>query len=343
MTRKAMPNDFGSVLEEAALLLRDLPRGYRDVPEAQRRTADWRETHSGLDVDLLVDQPPGSLRVDYDLLLSHPDGGTLALTWQGAQGLPWLACYADHWAANFVVTVNGESITVQQALTALRMSANAHSDLMTDLVNQKILLQAVDQEKPPVTDEELEEAANRFRRANRLDTAADTFRWLEEMRLTQAQFEAMLEATVQSRKVKGRITAERLESYFEAHRDEYDQICLFEVRVPDPDMGEQLVAAAREAGLLTATEAMLRYPSMPLLEGTLAVRHAGTLPPPLRTASPGEIIGPYLAEEHYRVAQVYSRQAASLKGETRDAVQEAISQEWLAQQRTAATVHWHWM
>jgi putative peptide maturation system protein len=339
-----MRDDFGAVLQEAATLLRDLPRAYREVPEAQRRTAAWRERHPNLRADLLVDRQPGSIHVDYDVLLGDPSGGTLTLTWQGEDSLPWSVCDADHWAANFVLSVNGsDGVTVQQALLALRMSAAEHPDLLDELVHQKLLLQAIERDPPPVTAEELQEAADRFRRANGLHTAAETARWLEELGLPEDQFGGVLELTVQGRKMKQRVTAEHLEAYFEAHRDRYDQLRLLEVRVPAPELAERLAAEARGAGLLAATEAVLRDSSLPPVEGELVVRYAGTLPPPLRTASTGEIVGPHQEGRRYLVAQVYGRRAARLDNETREVVQEAVYQEWLARQRAAATVRWHWM
>lgn len=144
-------------------------------------------------------------------------------------------------------------------------------------------------------------------------------------------------------KVKQQVVAERLDAYVETHSDEYERVRFFEVRTPIEEAAERLVAEARKVELLAAARAMLCDSSQPLADGALTVRYAGTLPPPLRTASSGEIIGPYREEQQYLVAEIYGRQAARLDSETHDAVQEAVYQEWLAEQRARATIQWHWI
>jgi len=335
--------DFGQVLVEAAMVLRLLPRSYTHIGEAQHHIQTWRGRHANLRAELLVDHPPGSLHVEYDLLLDHPDGGTLALTWREDRGLPWAVCYADHWAANGLVTVNGHTITVQQALVRLRMLGHIHPDILTDLVHQHLLTEAVEQAPPPVSRSELQGMADQFRQIMGLHTAADTFRWLEDVGIPQSRWEAMLTATVQSYKMKHQITAAHLEAYFEAHRDAYEYMRLFVVQVPRADLAFQLVAYARQTGLFLATETLLQDAALPRLSGTLMMQYVGTLPPVVRAAAPGEIVGPHHEGHHYLVAQVYSRQAARLDEETREAVREAVYQEWLMQQRAVATVQWHWM
>src|SRR5262245_32273598 len=111
-----MEREFEAALSEGIAFLRDLPPGRGEVAASRSRLEAFRAAHPGLRVDLLVDQPPGSPRVDYDLLLGGPDGSTVALNWRPDRGLPWVVDYADHWAANFVVSVNRKDVTVQQAL-----------------------------------------------------------------------------------------------------------------------------------------------------------------------------------------------------------------------------------
>ena len=85
-------------------------------PPAYEKLKAYREAHSNLRADLLIDRPPCSHRMDYDLFLGLPDASTLALSWRPDAGIPWNVEYADHWSANFVVTVNGWHTTIQQAM-----------------------------------------------------------------------------------------------------------------------------------------------------------------------------------------------------------------------------------
>jgi hypothetical protein len=115
------------------------------------------------------------------------------------------------------------------------------------------------------------------------------------------------------------------------------------VRAPERASLDRLAGRARDTGLLAALNAQLHDPAAPRLEGRLASRYAGELPPMLRDTEPDTIIGPYADHCEWSVAQVYARQAAKLEGPTRAAVEEAVCREWLAEQRAAAQICWHWL
>ena len=70
---------FEAALRDARHLLHDLPRTRDAVVEARERVNRWRAGHPGVRAELVADQPPGSLFVDYDLLLDDPTGGTFGL------------------------------------------------------------------------------------------------------------------------------------------------------------------------------------------------------------------------------------------------------------------------
>ncbi|MGZ8384209.1 MAG: TIGR04500 family putative peptide maturation system protein [Nitrospira sp.] len=338
-----MCSEYACILEEAAELLRALPRGHGDASAAKRRISAWREKHPGLEAELLVDRPPGSLFVDYDLLLGHLGAGTLGLTWREDDGLPWSVHYADHWAANFVVTVNGKSITVQQALQTLRTAGTAYPDVLNELVNHQLLLEVAGRNEWPVSDEELQQAADRFRHACGLHRKVDMAAWLEQMGLSRDQFTALMDVSVRNRKAKEQVTADRIEPFFHANRDLYDQVGVCEVTIADENAASRLRNRARETGLPRATEEIAQSMLSSSFECVLTKKYAGTLPANVRNAVVGEVVGPGPSARGLLVAEILSRRKAELDDATRQAVQEAIYQEWLARQRASASIQWHWV
>ena len=107
---------------------------------------------------------------EHDVLLEHPERGTVGITWCADDGTPWAITYADHWASNLVVSVDDGDVTLQEALLFLKMAAEKASDLMESLVSEKIVAMAVQAEPPPVEHGELQAAADAFRIANGLLT-----------------------------------------------------------------------------------------------------------------------------------------------------------------------------
>src|SRR5688572_5273927 len=134
-----MPSPFDEALSGAVSMLRELPRDRQAAPHAASALHTLRVAHPGIDVELVVDQPPGSPRVDYDLVLGHPEGGTVGLCWRADDGVPWAVEYASHWAASFVVSVNKEHVPVQTALMFFRLAGRRVPDLMEELVDQTLV------------------------------------------------------------------------------------------------------------------------------------------------------------------------------------------------------------
>jgi putative peptide maturation system protein len=334
---------FDEALTHAVSLLRELPRGREEVPEARARLERFREAHPGIRADLLVDQPPASVRVDYDLLLGHPDGGTAALSWRADEGVPWSVQYADHWAANYVLTVNAQMLTIQQALLFLKLAGHRSPDLMTELVDQQVITQAIQEDPPPVSEAELQAAADEFRLASGLSSAEATRRWLEETRLSVARFQELLRGAVQARKLKERVTADRVEPYFEAHPERFDLVRFFRAEAPTEAVASRLATEAREQGLTAATRVEAAGIEGRDLEAVLTSRRAHELPPVLATARPGEVVGPVAEGARHWVAELLDREPAQLDATIRAAIQDRLFREWLADQREQATVRWHWL
>ena len=338
-----MENDWNSILKEAALLLRNLPTSDNHIPEVRQRIAHWKQQHPDLRADLAIDRPPGSDRAEYDLLLGDPNGGTLALSWRPDDGTPWSVCYADHWAANFVLSVDRRHVTVQQALQILRVAGEAYPDLLTELVDFQLVMKTAEEEGIAVSDDELQHAVDAFRARNNLYSAAAMRSQLEQLRLSWDMFEETVRTAALRRKVRDHVTSDGIESYFESHREMYDRVCVLQVRLTDAEPSQQLIAAARERGLLTATETLLKTKPCSRLSSTLATRYACALPSSLDSTRPGEIVGPVCEGREYLVAEVLRREGAELDRETREVVREAIYREWLSEKRASAAIQWHWM
>jgi len=130
MAEARSPNaGVGPALAEALALLRELPRRRHGKRDARARFEQFKVAHPGLPCRLLIDERPGSDELDVDILLTIADAGTVALSWHADDGVPWTAHYADHWAANFVLTVDGLSTTIQSALLYLSARLQRRPDL----------------------------------------------------------------------------------------------------------------------------------------------------------------------------------------------------------------------
>ena len=138
-----------TVLDEAivaaVVLLRKLPAGRNLTGVTRKLFTRFNERYPDLRAKLITHVIPASDRVTYDLLLhlDHKAGGVISLGWNGDSGLPWIPQFADHWAANFVLSVNGAEMTIQSALLFLNSVLADQPNLMEELIERSLLSEAI--------------------------------------------------------------------------------------------------------------------------------------------------------------------------------------------------------
>jgi putative peptide maturation system protein len=336
-----MTPSFEHALADAVPLLKQMPRAREDLSKAQRQLKGFRAAHPDLRADLLIDKPPGSSRVDYDLLLGD-DSGTLALSWRTDGGVPWSVTYADHWAASLVVSVNEVGVTVQDALLFLKLAADRQSDLMTALVDSQLIVEAIATDPPTVSRADLQAAADRFRRQHGLLTVEATRRWLAEAGMSVARFEECLTRAVQERALRDRVTADDIQPYFERHRMAFDLITCVQVTTPDESTALAMAQGARGADLTSAARETASA-GRGGVDALLRSQYAREWPEAAAAAGVGTMVGPTPSHGGYSVVEVLARRPAELDDETRAAIATVLFQEWLVARRNRASVRWHWL
>ncbi len=341
-----MPTTFSPAFDEALrgaiALLRDVPRRRDEVQSAKRQFAAYQEAHPGVSARLAVELPPGEERADYDVLLDAGTG-TLAVSWSADDAMPWLVDHADHWAASHVVTVNGTSLTVEEALQVVRIAGTSYPDLHDLLIRDVLRREAMGGSTAiDVSAEEIQDAADEFRRSNGLHSASATNRWLVERGLSVRSFQRLLRGGVQARKARARLIADRVEPFFRENTRLFDTLTIAMVDCRSPAVLEEIRTASAELGLAEAVLARARRTGAAPTRLTVEDRRAHTLPEELREARLGAIVSSADSGNDRSLHQVIARTPATLDASTRAAVEEYLLRELLDERRRGATITWHW-
>ncbi|MFF5205577.1 TIGR04500 family putative peptide maturation system protein [Streptosporangium sp. NPDC000396] len=331
-------SDFGAVLESGVRLLRGLPRRRAHVEQARRAAAEWAAGHPGLGAELVVDERPGTPVVDFDLLLEDPEGGTVALTAQADDGVPWLIDHSTHWAAGQLVTVDDVHLSVAQALTMIRSLSRRDVTPHEEIVDQCLILNEVGKDERPVSDEDLQAAADEFRRGRGLHDRAATLGWLAEMGMSLQQFETYITGVARRRSFRRRKEAELAAARLARNPEDFDRVHAVWITGPEDALAGRAAELAEvcHAGLAALS------PAGGEAETTIAERWAFELPVPLRGASPGTVVGPVAGGGIFLAGVVLARTAASADERTLAAAGRVAFTEWLAERRRQASVEWHW-
>ncbi len=324
---------FGTAVESGVRLLRSLPRRRADVEEARGTAAAWAAAHPQLEPQLVVDVRPGTPVVDYDLLLTHPDGGTVALSAPDEDGVPWLIDHSTHWAAGQLVSVDDVHLSVAQALTMLRSLSRRDVTPYEEIVDQCLIIAEVQGDDAPLDDAELQTVADEFRRGRGLIGRAATLAWLADVGMSPSMFESYIVGIARRRRFRQRKESELASAYLAAHRADFDRVRALWVVSP-----EKCTAA-------TPQELLALVPGLREAEVTIDVRRARDLPAELvdeAGTSAGTVVGPLPHGGAFFTGAVLEREPAGDDPETLTAAGRAAFDEWLAERRRRATIQWHW-
>ncbi|MFF0578017.1 TIGR04500 family putative peptide maturation system protein [Streptosporangium saharense] len=330
-------SDYPHMLAEAVDLLRGLPRRREGVPEARESVAAWRAANPSCRAQLVVDERPGSLLVDYDLLLDHPDGGTVAITASVGDGVPWVVDHSTHWAASRVLTVDGQGLSVQTALLSLRAYGERDRTLQDDLIDFCIIdLETWDDPEP--TEEEMQRASDEFRLRRGLRTREAMLRWLGEVGLTPQAYQNHLFALVRANRFRGRKAAELAAEHLVEHAADFDRVSA----VWAVGAEEALAVLAGQNDPVAALAGAVVKP-VGELSVHVAERAAAELPEPLRDAAEGVAVGPVPYGAAFLFGTVRHRHPARRDRATLAAAGRAAFADYLADRRTKAKIEWHWV
>lgn len=312
-----------SALLAAARLLRELPRGRHSHNAARGRFARFARGHAAARPQLVSNLVPGADGYEFDLLLAVHGQGTLALSWHPEDGVPWTPKYSDHWAVNYVLTVNGQSTTIQSALLYLGAVLKRRPDLMADLVNRSLLQSAMEGESIVIDEARTVRAVEQFRRGQGLEKAEDMRRWLQQTGLTIEAVYELVEETLRVEEFRKRLVAGKARPWFAAHRADFERVTVFEVEPASPAAARKLAAAARRGGLQAAA-------------ARAGAQLTGTR---TRCCYAHELAQ---AADH-GLREVIRREPPRFDAATRAHIERQLFEQWLERGRAQAQLQWHWM
>jgi putative peptide maturation system protein len=333
---------FGRALADAVTLLRELPRHRHAERAARSRFEQFKAAHVGLPCRLLVHTKPGSENLDFDILLTIQEAGSVTLSWHPDEGVPWIALVADHWAANYVLTVNGASTSIQSALLYLSARLQRRPDLMRDLIDRSLIFAAIGDTPPRIAEAELEAAVDAFRRGQGLFSGDAMQRWLDEMQLTMETLEELVAQSLQLEKFKDATVAAQVHPYFTAHRRNFDHLTVVRLEGMTRPSAERVAKSWRRLKTCPIFTAR-RGRSLDAPNGRIDTLFACDLPSEFVGKPIGSVIGPVSSSGSFSVGQITRVEGARFDKATRRRIRSLLFEAWLADQRSKAAIRWHWI
>jgi len=238
-----------------------------------------------------------------------------------------------------LVKIDGQAIDVADFLRTLRLSGQ-FDGLIEQLVRTRITVQAAKKAGIRVTEQEIQERADQFRRTRGLHRATDTNKYLDASRISVDEFEAFISDSLYQEKMLEQVCSDQAaESYFKLNSPKFDGIEvshmvldsegkareMISVLADDPDTFEEM---AREHSIAPTNEAGGRLGKV--LRGSLRTE----IEAKIFNAAVGEVLGPFASNDRsaFELFRIDARHPAQLDATTRAEVQRVLRDGWLRAQ-----------
>ncbi len=245
--------------------------------------------------------------------------------------------------ANVVAaTVNGETISIKQLLHTLKVQGKM--GFVDDALRAVLISQAAKREGVTVSDEELQEAADEYRRWLGLHKASDTQEWFKRNQATVDDLEERIELAICTEKLKQKVTEGRAAKYLADHRSSFDSASLSQIVVRDRGLAEELLKQITEQN--ANFHDLARQHSIDgrsrSAGGFLGVMKRRDLDPAIQSvvfdAKSGDVVGPVKGKMGYHICKVEDIRQGELTGDVRSEIDDILFGDWLAEEKEKANM-----
>ncbi len=235
-----------------------------------------------------------------------------------------------------VVKIDGEAIDLAEFVRILKLTGQFEA-LLEQVVRDRLTALGARKAGIKVSEAEIQERADQFRRVRGLHRASDTNKYLDAMRVSLEEFEAFVTDSVYQEKMLRTVCSEQaVQGYFKLNSPKFDSVEvshmvldseakareMIAVLRDDPESFEDLarehsIADTREQGGLIGK--VLRGSLRPDVEGKVF------------NAAAGDLLGPFVSADRsiFEIFRVNARHPARLDDDTATEVRRLLREEWL--------------
>ncbi len=324
--------------------LRTLARERIPPAQATPRMRELTRRHDRARVELLFEPDAYGDTCHYDAVIDDADGA-VTIRYCPDRGLPFLLRGAERLSDRDLVRVGDQVLKIRDAMALLDF-VWSERPLMKRLVDVCLIEAELARHPVELSDEQVQDALDRLRADNGLESAAATLRWMAERGMTHEALERYACDQAAILALRERTVGAQVDAHFAAQGGDHTAATLAHWRIPDDETGRAFVEdiAHRRLALTEATAAWLARAASgptPTIERVLRRELSGPVARAVFEAAPG----------HLRIVRdpgvitlvhVFAVHPAQLDEATRERIADELFAAWLDQQRGAASIEWNW-
>ena len=235
-----------------------------------------------------------------------------------------------------IVKIDGQAIDVAEFLRILKLSGQ-YEALLEQVVRDRLAALGARKAGIEVSEQEIQERADQFRRVRGLHRAADTNKYLDAMRISLDEFEAYITDSLYQEKMLRKICSDQaVQAYFKLNSPKFDSIAVSHIVVDGEGKAREMLSVlrddpesfgdmAREHSIADTRERGGEIGKV--LRGSLRA----DVEAKVFNAAAGDLLGPFASADRsaFEIFRVDARHPARLDDDTAAEVRRLLREEWL--------------
>jgi len=236
-----------------------------------------------------------------------------------------------------IVRIDDEVLDVEEFVRILKLTGQFES-LLEQIVRDKLTVRAAKKQGVSISDNEIQERADQFRRVRGLHRAADTNQYLDLLRVSLDEFESFITESLYQEKMLETVCNDKaVEAYFKLNSPKFDSIEVSHIVLDTEGKAREMISILEEDPESFAE--MAREHSIADTRekgGVIGKVLRGSLKTDVEAkvfnASVGDLLGPFPSSDRsiYEIFMVNAKHPATLDEETSTEVRRLLREEWLS-------------
>lgn len=235
-----------------------------------------------------------------------------------------------------VIKIDGKPIDLAEFVRILKLTGQFEA-LLEQFVRDRLAALGAKKAGIQVSEDEIQERSDQFRRVRGLHRASDTNKYLDAMRVSVEEFEAFITNSLYQEKMMRKVCSEQaVQGYFKLHSPKFDSIEVSHIVLDSEAKAREMIAVLRDDP--ESFEEMAREHSIAdtrekggligkLLRGSLR----GDVEAKVFNAATGDLLGPFTSGDRtaFEIFRVNAKHPARLDDDTATEVRRLLSEDWL--------------
>ena len=242
-----------------------------------------------------------------------------------------------------VMKLDGKAIDLTEFVRVLKLTGQFET-LLEQFVRDRLAVLGAKKSGIQVTEDEIQERANQFRRVRGLHRASDTNKYLDALRVSVEEFESFISDGIFQEKMMRKVCSDQaVQGFFKLNSPKFDSIEVSHIVLDSEPKAREMIAVLRDDP--STFDEMAREHSIAetrdqggLIGKVLRGSLRSDVEAKVFNAAAGDLLGPFASADKtaFEIFRVNAKRPARLDEDTATEIRRLLREDWL---RTRAQEH----